>query len=51
LERQHGFSFEDIRSQLLTRTVVEAMKAGVPSVKALGGTLVLKGMKVVTYAP
>lgn len=51
LERKHGFSFDDVRSQMLTPTVVAAMRSGVPSIKALDGTLIVKGMKVVTYAP
>lgn len=51
LERKHGFCFEDIRSEMLTDTVVAAMRSGVESVKALGGTMVIKGMKVVTFAP
>lgn len=51
LERKYGFSFEDIRKEMLPDPVVSAMRAGVPSIKALGGTLKISGMKVVTYAP
>lgn len=51
LERKHGFCFEKVRDELLTPTVIEAMKAGGQSVKALGGTLKISGMKVVTYVP
>lgn len=49
LERQFGFSFEDIREKLLTDVVRQAMDAGVESVKAHGGTLKIKGRTVTTF--
>lgn len=51
LERKYNFTFDDVREELLTDTVIDAMRAGIPRVKMNGGTLILKGMKVVTYAP
>lgn len=49
LERRHNFSFEDIRSQILTPTVVAAIRAGCESVKTADGTLRIKGNTVVTF--
>ena len=48
LERLHGFSFEHVRSQLLTPTVVAAMDAGVGSVKVNGATLKISGRTITT---
>jgi predicted nuclease with TOPRIM domain len=48
LERKYGFTFEDIRTELLTPTVVSAMNSGVESVKVNGTTLKIKGRTVVT---
>jgi predicted site-specific integrase-resolvase len=49
LERKYGFGFEDVRGEILTPAVVEAMRAGVESVKTHAGTLKLKGKTVVTF--
>lgn len=49
LERKYGFTFEDVRSELLTPFVLQAMDVGAESVRMNGGTLKLKGRTVVTY--
>jgi predicted nucleic acid-binding Zn-ribbon protein len=49
LEREYGFTFEDIREKLLTPFVLAAMDAGAEAVQLNGGTLKLKGRTVVTY--
>ena len=49
LERKYGFSFEAVRSELLTPTVVAAMNFGAESVKFHGGRLVIKGKTIVTF--
>jgi predicted nuclease with TOPRIM domain len=49
LERRFDFDFEHVRQELLTPTVLAAMDSGIEGVKALGGTLKLKGRTVVTY--
>jgi predicted nuclease with TOPRIM domain len=49
LERKYGFVFDDVRSELLTPAVLEAMKVGCESVKTASGTLKLKGKTVVTF--
>jgi hypothetical protein len=49
LERKHGFTFEDVRKELLTPTVIMAMEAGAESVKVNGGRLKIAGKTVVTY--
>lgn len=49
LERKHGFTFEDVRAELLTDAVIAAMRAGAEGVKTPHGKLKLKGMTVVTF--
>lgn len=49
LERKYGFSFEDIREELLTPAVLRAMEMGAEGIQMNGGTLKLKGRTVVTY--
>ena len=49
LERKYGFNFEDVRSEMLTPVVIQAMNAGVAGVKFNGGTVKLKGKTVTTY--
>lgn len=49
LERRYGFSFDDVRDELLTPVVVAAIDAGVDGVKMNGGILKIKGRTVVTY--
>jgi hypothetical protein len=49
LERRYDFDFEHVRKELLTPTVIEAMEAGIESVKIHHGTLKIKGKTVVTY--
>lgn len=49
LERKYGFSFEDIRAELLTDAVRGAMDAGADGVRMNGGVLKIKGRTVVTY--
>ena len=49
LEREYGFTFEDIREKLLTPFVLAAMDAGAEAVQLNGGTLKIKGRTVVTY--
>jgi predicted nuclease with TOPRIM domain len=49
LERKYNFSFEDVREELLTPFVLQAMDIGAESVRMNGGSLKLKGRTVVTY--
>ena len=48
LERKYGFDFEQVRSELLTDNVKQAMAAGARSVKQGGMTLRLENQCVVT---
>ena len=48
LERVHNFSFEEIKSDLLSENVVFAIKSGAKAVKKDGYNLVIKGNSVVT---
>lgn len=49
LERKYGFTFEDVREELLTDAVRQAMDMGAEGVRMNGGVLKLKGRTVVTY--
>jgi len=48
LERIYGFSFEDVRKELLTPVVIAAMAAGVDTVKTAKGKLKIRENCVVT---
>ena len=49
LERKYGFTFEDIRKELLTDAVRQAMDAGADGIRMNGGVLKIRGRTVVTY--
>lgn len=49
LERKYGFTFEDVRAEMLTPAVLNAMDAGANGVKLNGGTFKIKGRTVTTY--
>jgi predicted nucleic acid-binding Zn-ribbon protein len=49
LERRYGFSFEDVRKEMLPPGVVRAIQAGADHVQALGGRMAIKNNTVVTF--
>lgn len=49
LERKYGFTFEDIRAEMLTPVVLRAMEVGADGVQLNGGTLKISGKTITTY--
>lgn len=52
LERRHGFDFEAVRAEMLTKAVRVAVEFGASTVvDGLGGRLIIRNGTVVTYLP
>ena len=49
LERRHGFTFDHVREELLTPTVIQAMEMGAEGVRIEGGTLKITDKTVTTF--
>lgn len=49
IERSYGVDIEAMKAELLTATVIMAIKAGATAVKSPAGTMVIKGSTVVTF--
>lgn len=49
IERVHGVDVEALKADLLTETLVTAIKAGASGLKTEHGTFVIKGASVVTF--